>query len=682
MIPRIYGSAERRPGTKYIGAYKDSTLKVRMEDFQYSDSIAYTIEIGAEYIRFFFDGARVVGDLSPTAWAAGTAYVMGEFATYSGTIYRRLVAGTTATAPDSDFTNWVTADLDDDNYPICEIPTPYQEDDLFELQLRQSADVMWIVHNSYAPRKLTRTSATTFDLATIDFTKGPFMVRNDLSNGDDVTITPSAVTGDITLTASSAIFDPSHISLPGALFRLTQPRAITETSGSKTSPTGGVIGDALSIKGTFSFNTHGTWTGTVKIQRNKDSEGWETYRTYLSTNDRNIQYSGTEEEDDVQYRINVTSITSGTIKADMTVNDSTESGIARVTSYISPTVVNATVLTDFAATTACKRWAEGSWSAYRGYPGAFTFLDERAVYAGSTYQPQTVWLSESGDFEDFEEGSKDADAFSRTLSADRINSIRWLSAIEALVLGTIGGEWRIRATALDEVLTPKNFNAKVQTNRGSKIIQPMVIGAAVLFVDYVGRKIRELTFLDEKQKFVSPDLSALAEHITLSGITSFAYQRNPDSIVWCTLDDGSLLSMTYEREQDVVAWAKHPVGGTSAVVESVAVIPGDDEDEVWISVKRTINSATVGHIELLQPRVDVDLEDSFFVDSGLKFDGGDAVTITGATQANPVVVTAVAHGRSNGDQVYITGVVGMTELNGNYYTVRNKTDDTFELETI
>lgn len=697
LIPRIYGPAERRPGTKYTASAKESSLSSKVVPFQYSDEIAYICEFGHEYIRFYYDGAQLVGSTTtPTDWATATAYIIGQFVTYGSVVYRCLVAHTSTTGgshdnPSTNFTDWVQADLDSDSYPICETPSPYQESDLFELQFRQSADVMWIVHPEYPPKKLTRTTAYTFDLSNISFTNGPFMKRNDLANADDVTITPSATTGDITLTASSAVFDSQHITSPGALFKLTQPRATTETNGSKTSPATGVIGSAIDIKGTFSFTTHGTWTGTIKIQRNKDSEGWENYRTFLCNDDRNIKYTGTEEEDDVQYRINVTALSSGTVHAELTINSSTQDGIARVTSYVSSTVVNATVLTNFASTDACKRWAEGSWSAYKGYPAAFVFMGERAVYAGTPAQPQTLWLSAVDDFEDFEAGTGDSDSFSLTMSSDKINSIRWLAALEALLLGTIGGEWRVRATALDEELTPNNYNARQQTARGSKKIQPLNVGDCVLFVDYVGRKIRELTFSDEKQKYVSPDLAALAEHITLSGITSIAYQRNPDSILWCTLDDGKLLSMVYEREQNVVAWSKHYIGGTDVEVESVAVIPGDNEDEIWISVARTINSSTVRYIEQMQPRVDVDLEDARFADSGLGYDGGDAVNITNITQADPPVVTVDewptdgnGDNLGNGDQIYISGVVGMTQVNGNVYTIRNAntTAKTFTLESI
>jgi hypothetical protein len=688
MLPRIYGSAERRPGTKYVASVKTASQRVNLVAFQYSDTIAYICEFGPEYIRFYYDGARVVGSDDPDDWADATSYIMGQFVTYSGTIYRCLVAHTSDAAgppndePNTNFTDWVTADLDDDDYPISETPSPYQEAHLFQLQFRQSADVMWIVHPKYAPRKLTRTSTTSFDLSTIDFTSGPFMTRNDLTNADDVTITPSATTGDITLTASSATFRAKHITSPGALFSITQPRATTETSGSKTATSTGVMCAALDVKGSFTFNTHGTWTGTVKLQRNEDSEGWETYRTFISVDDRNVQYTGVEERDNVQYRANVTELSSGTIYGDITLHESTQTGIARVTGYTSRTVVSATVLTDFASTSASKRWAEGAWSAYRGYPAAFTFFEERAVYAGTTSQPQTIWLSASGDFEDFEDGVNDDNSFWVTMSSDKMNAIRWLSALEALILGTIGGEWRIRAKALDEMITPTNFNIRQQTTYGSKKRQPIPVGDAILFIDYVGRKIREMTFNDYKQKFVSPDLTALAEHITESGIRNFAYQTNPDSIIWCALVDGTLVSMTYERDQDVVAWAKQPLAGTSACAESVAVIPGDDEDEVWVSVARTVDGSTVRHIEMMQPRVSVDLEDAFFVDAGLTWDGGDAIDITDISGAVITLDNEDADGNqyiNDGDQVYITGVGGTTELNGNYYTVRNTSTTEIEL---
>lgn len=102
-----------------------------------------------------------------------------------------------------------------------------------------------------------------------------------------------------------------------------------------------------------------------------------------------------------------------------------------------------------------------------------------------------------------------------------------------------------------------------------------------------------------------------------------AFQQNPDPILWCVVTTGTLISMTYEREQDVIAWSRHPLrtGDTAA---SVAVIPGEDEDEVWLVVTRVVNGSTIRYLEQMQPRIVDDQEDEWFVDSGLSLDAADA----------------------------------------------------------
>jgi hypothetical protein len=367
----------------------------------------------------------------------------------------------------------------------------------------------------------------------------------------------------------------------------------------------------------------------------------------------NVNITFTEDENNVQYRVYMPEASSdGTCQATIKVHDSTEKGIARVTAFTSSTKVTATVLTDFASTNASYRWAEGAWSNSEGWPSAFTFFEERACYAGTIGQPQTIWLSATDDYEKFDDIKTPDAAFWLTIGADKRNGIRWLSGLEALCIGTNGGEWRMRATSLEERLTWENFDLKQQSSYGSKRIQPLAVGTAVLFVDTVGRKIREMIFKDSDQKFVAPDLVALAEHITLGGITSIAFQKNPDFMLWATLAGGTLLSMAYERDQNVVAWASHPLGGTSASCDSVSVIPGTNEDEVWICVAKTVDGSTVRHIEQFQPRVDVDEEDSWF-----------------AKQVG------------DGDHVYIAVVGGMTELNGNYYTADDTSTTAIALRT-
>lgn len=291
--------------------------------------------------------------------------------------------------------------------------------------------------------------------------------------------------------------------------------------------------------------------------------------------------------------------------------------------------------------------------------GASQQSSQYSSLAETAIKEQMVWFSEVGDYDDFDEGVNDADAFS--LSIPTTNDIKWVEALDVLFLGTTGDEWIIRSNDLDTPITPNNWTVKQYSNHGSKAIQPIKINEQILFVDFVGRKVRELTFTDAPGKVV-PDLTALAEHITASGIVCIAHQRNPDSILWAVLDDGSLLSMTYEREQDVVAWSKYPIDGT---VQSACIIPSSDEDEIWLSIRRTINGSDVTYIEKMMPRdFGSDLDDAFFVDCGLTYDSTATSTVT-AAHLKGETVSILADGVVFDDAVAdaSTGVVTL-KLNG------------------
>ncbi|KKK69480.1 hypothetical protein LCGC14_2933610, partial [marine sediment metagenome] len=372
----------------------------------------------------------------------------------------------------------------------------------------------------------------------------------------------------------------------------------------------------------------------VEIQRNEDGTNWETFRTYTSVisdekGSRNIQKSGTEDADGVQYRINVTAHpVSSTVNADLTVDKSTQDSIFRITATASTISATATTIVAAPDNTATKRWAEGSWSNVRGYPAAVTFFEDRIVYGFSNLDGREIWLSRTGKFEEFDTGILDTDPF--TLSLPTADHGRWLGSLEALAAGTTGGEWRIRSTREDEALTPTNWSMKEQTTFGSADIGAMEVNEAILFVDFVARKIREFTWSDEKQKFTAPDLTALAEDITSGGITSLAVQKNPDSIIWFTISNSPyLISMTYEREQNVVAFAEHPLG-SDGTAESICVTPAADEDVITLTAKWTINGNTRRYILDMQPRdwgSTTSAADSFFVDAGI-VDTSVSTTIT------------------------------------------------------
>jgi len=252
-----------------------------------------------------------------------------------------------------------------------------------------------------------------------------------------------------------------------------------------------------------------------------------------------------------------------------------------------------------------------------------------------------IHLSKTGDYENFEEGVNDDDSFSVLVPST--NGFRWVESLVSLLVGTAGDEWRIASNKLDTPLTPTSYSVKQQTTYGSNKIQPVKVGGVILFVDFVGRKVRELTYSGYPQdKYTAPDLTALAEHITEGTIAGIAHQRNPDSILWCTLNDGTLISMTYERKENVIAWSKHPIDGE---VNSICAVPSTSEDYIWLSVERTINSVDVTHIERMASRTFTATEDCFFVDAGITVTNDPAsTTIAGLTHLIGEAVTVLGDG--------------------------------------
>jgi len=346
---------------------------------------------------------------------------------------------------------------------------------------------------------------------------------------------------------------------------------------------------------------------------------------------------------------------------------------------------------------AVKSFRLGAWSGTTGYPEVAGFFEQRLYAAATATQPQTFWASQTADFENFKSDDNNDtieadDALNFTLSADSVNAIRWLSAGEnSLVIGTSGGEWVPKSEGA--VITPLDVTVRRQTTHGSAKIQPVRIGNTVLFAQRAKRKIREFGFTFEIEGYRSVDITRLAHHSTFSGIVEMDYAEEPESLISVVLDDGKLLSITYRRDEDVVGVSKYIIGGSfqgdNAVVESVAQIPGDNgsgqvhdstgRDEVWLIVKRTINGSTKRYIEFFERDFETghDQEDAYYSDSLITLDSPE--TISGATQASPVVLTITGTTLSNGDLIRVTEVKGMTELNTNVYKVANKATNSVEL---
>ena len=272
-----------------------------------------------------------------------------------------------------------------------------------------------------------------------------------------------------------------------------------------------------------------------------------------------------------------------------------------------PRKLSRTGHTSWTLTTPTFTWNGSSpWTSGNGYPRAVSFYEQRLFFAGTSTYPQTIWGSQTADYENFDQGTGLADeSMEYAIATNKVNVIRWLQPSRDLIVGTGGGEFKV-GRPQGEPLTPSNVMVTQQTTYGSWTIPPIQIGNAILFAQRARRKLREFSYQFQSDGYIAPDMTLLAEHITSGYLKDMDYQQEPDSIVWACTSTGKLLSMTYERPEDVVAWAEHELGGTDVEVESVAVITNATQDQLWVAVKRTVNGSVVRYVEYLDPDINVD----------------------------------------------------------------------------
>ncbi|HEB27761.1 MAG TPA: hypothetical protein ENI05_08290, partial [Porticoccus sp.] len=487
----------------------------------------------------------------------------------------------------------ITSLTGNDSTTPVEIVTPYLTANLFELKFEQSADVLYITHPDYETKKLSRLGNSLWSMNAIGIETGPFRTQND-----DVikTIAASATTGSVTLTATGhAPFisgaTAGHLpsgsvatskSQTGALFRLVHPLDTLEYTAQLTADivAGQVEGTNLVSCGVlykgagWTFTTGETWFGTVKVQRNYTigagagdggdegaSAGWETVLSYnsgsgASSSARNVTTSGTEEDAPALYRvIYADEVGDDTVGIYFTTDQTEHIGIVKITAVASTTSATATVLTTLASTDATHKWSEGAWSNYRGWPQTVTFFEDRLCFGGNTAQPDTIWASVTSDYQNMTAGPDDDEALVFTLSSRQVNVIEWIIGKDKLLIGTSGAEWTI-AGGTDEPLTPSNAIAKQHSTYGSANLQATLANESVLFFQRGAAKMRELAYNWELDSYVAPDMTILANLVTLGGIVDISFQKTPDSILWCVRTDGELPIFSYERAENITAWSR------------------------------------------------------------------------------------------------------------------------------
>ena len=400
--------------------------------------------------------------------------------------------------------------------------------------------------------------------------------------------------------------------MEGSLWQLSYKVNQSAVSGSFANGTNDNFSASLQVKGDWVFTTSNTWTGTIKIQKSYDyGKSWDDFRPFSSQ----VTSSGEEVLDNVWYRVFCDVVDSGTMGYNLSVQNPNIDGIIRIDNVISPNEITATVISELAYGSDGNNtwhWSESAWSDYRGWPRAITFFEDRLMLAGTTYKPQSLWGSQTGDYTNMMAGVEDSDALKFTLSSGQINDILWLTPKDKIVIGTMGGEWTLSGSN-DEPLTPSNVKASLQSTYGSADLQALLVNESVLFFQKNTKKLRELAFNWELDSYVAPDMTIMNPEITGTGIVDMAYQQTPNAILWCIKEDGEIAAFSYERKQEITAWSRHITDGD---FESIASISSSGEDEVWVEAERDVNNVTKRYIERFAARELDDINDAFYVDCG------------------------------------------------------------------
>lgn len=527
FVPMPQGGVTRRPGTRYLGTAKSQTS--RLIPFVFSETQGRILEFGDKTMRVWLPDGRLVS-------SGSEPYV---------------------------------------------VSTPFAASDLRAVRFAQSADVVYFVHPSYPPCKLSRYSDNDWRWATLTFMPSiaapqqPALQILDKRADDDKPKNPSMTDYSYLVTAIDG-----------------------ETGEeSSASPAATIEAEALN---SVDYHIRITWPAV---------SGASEYRIYKKKTGV-FGFIGRGSKDDT-----ITETTTLQYYDDKNIGADTED-----------TPIEH------------KNPFDGSGN----YPSQVFFHQQRLGFAATANRPITFWLSRTGDFESMASSvpPKDDDAIEVTLAATQANRIVWLQPDRnALAFGTEGSEWTLQSSE-GVVLTPSTVSFQLQTtNGGEGTVSALSVGGGVLYVQRGSGAVREFAYNYSADKYLGQDLTILARHIIKDrDITAWAYQQEPYSTLWCVLSDGTFAGLTYMKEQDVIGWHRHTTDGS---ILDVAVIPGTPDDQVWFLVRR----AGGVFVERLESFFDSDnLDDAFFLDSALHYSGEAADTFSGLGHLSGRTVQVFADG--------------------------------------
>lgn len=619
-----HGGVSNRAGFEFVGEVKASANNTWLIPFQFNTEQSYQLEFGNLYFRVIKDGGYVI--------SGGVPY---------------------------------------------ECVTPYAHADLSSLVFVQEADVMYIVHPSYPVKKLERLAEDNWQLVSVTFApataaptglSGVAVYSLPRGDGDTLAFTVTAVNaGGAESAAGGSVSLFFRYGEPaGRYLRLTWT-AVVGADHYRVYKTGGngdegFVGETIQPEfETTSFN--GDPTDLAPGVADPGAPATPSGKVLTLEFGKDQVYVVSAIDDDTGEE----SLPSAefTLKNDMSFqgnkNRLTWNAVAGASTYVIYRKDNGvfgyigksddTSFTDeniVADISDGPQQARNPFDSAGNYPRAVAFIEQRLGFFGTNNDPQAAWLSQSANYENFGVASpaKASDAVTFRIRSRQVNEIRAALAIKGLMLLTSGSEWIVSGGTNSDAITPSAIKVDNQGYRGAAKVQPVVVGNTVLFAQDRGCVIRDFSYEFAQDNFTGKDLTILARHLFENkAIKSWAYAQAPYSMVWVVLDDGSLVSLTYLKEHDIWAWTHHESGpDNDAVFECVSVIAEGKEDVPYFIVKRTIGGVSKRYVERLHSRAFTSVEDAFFVDCGLTYEGASATVISGLDHLKGQSVVALANG--------------------------------------
>lgn len=475
-----------------------------------------------------------------------------------------------------------------------ELVAPWAAANLDNIRSDQSADVVFVDCQGVQQKKIERRgSGRSWSVVEYAPSNGPFRPGRSAS----VRLKAGATFGNTTLTADLPFFTENHV---GALFRAFH----NGQSGVYNLGREDVVSDVFEMTGIgtgadtaerrLKVVTSGTWTATITVQRSFDGPdiGFHDTSTTITTN-ITTNIDDTDDNLTVWYRLKIKTgdFTSGTAICTVTYNNGGKTGICRVTGHTSSTVVDVEVLSRFSSTDNSDNWQEGSWSSAQGYPSSVAIYEGRLWHGGGAQ----IFGSVSDDYENFnDETEGDSGPIVRSVGRGPVDVVYFLLPLLRMVMGTTGSEIALRSSSYDEPLTPENNSAKPVSTQGSANMRALQVDTLGVYVQRSGKRVFSLQFDFGAGDYKSKELTLLVPDLLESGVVSLAVQRQPDTRLHFVLADGTVAILTYEAQEEVLCWSLWETEGS---VEKAMVLPGDDEDQVYYHINRTINGQTVRYLE-------------------------------------------------------------------------------------